>query len=419
LSIFGDAYAGVLGESVRVSTFVPPGSALIDRAEDVSGQNVVARWRRDLRDGAGLLVQTYFDRTDRLGIDFGETRNTFDIDFIHHQPIKRRHDLIWGAGLRTSPSTYTQTVTAADFQPHESTSHLYSAFAQDTIAVVPNTFAVVAGAKFEHNNYTRLEVQPSVRLLWTPSARQTVWGAVTRAVRTPSRVDEDIRVTIFARAVPPLYGILAGNRSIRSERVVSTEAGYRALATSRLYVDVSAFHNQYDNLVNLGRSSAAPMVTDGVPFLGITFPWANGLRGTTNGFEVAPNADLRPGWRLKGAYSYLHLDLANKPGNTDRSVLETYQGGSPHHQVVVDAQLDLGRGWQFDPIYRFVSARTYGGVAAYHTADARIAWRPRSRFELSLVGQNLLQPHHAEWARDPGPTVEIRRSAYAQVAWGR
>jgi iron complex outermembrane receptor protein len=111
--------------------------------------------------------------------------------------------------------------------------------------------------------------------------------------------------------------------------------------------------------------------------------------------------------------------LENKPANTDRSVLNTYQSGSPHLQVVVDAQMDLGRGLQFDPIYRFVSAHTYGGGAAYDTADARIAWRPGSRLELSLVGQNLLQPHHPEWARDPGPTVDIRRSAYAQVAWGR
>ena len=58
-------------------------------------------------------------------------------------------------------------------------------------------------------------------------------------------------------------------------------------------------------------------------------------------------------------------------------------------------------------------------VPAYSTGDARIARRIGRDLELSLVGQNLFQPHHAEYAGDPGGLVGIRRSAYVKLTWTR
>jgi iron complex outermembrane receptor protein len=184
-------------------------------------------------------------------------------------------------------------------------------------------------------------------------------------------------------------------------------------------VDVAAFHTQYDNLVDLGPSAVSTASTDGVSYLAVTFPWTNGIRGTTDGVEVASNVQVLDAWRIQGSYSYLHLDLENKPGNTDLTTLAMLEGGTPHHQVVVHSQFDLPGRWAIDPIYRYVSARTYGSIAAYHTADLRLAWRFTPQLEASVVGQNLLQPHHAEWPRDPGPTVQILRSVYGQLAWRR
>ena len=420
LSVHGDLYDGTLGESVRVATFAPAGSTLLDGPEDVSGQNLVVRWDRDLGDGANLMVQSYFDRTYRLGLDFGETRDTFDLDVVHRRRLRGRQEIIAGAGFRSSPSTFIQTVSAADFQPHALTNTLYSAFAQDTIDLVPKTLAVSVGAKLEHNNYTGIEIQPSIRLLWTPTPQQTLWGAVTRAVRTPSRIDEDIRVAIFLQAKPATYAILSGNPGIQPEQLVSTEAGYRTLLGRKFSLDVTGFYNRHQNLVALGAAlPATTQSTDGLSYAAIPVPWANGIGGTSEGFEVAPSGELTSFWRVSGSYSFLHLNLANRPGNTDRNTLAMYQGATPSHQVVVTSQLDLRRGWHVDPTYRYVSARAFGDVPGYQTADIRVAWRARRMLELSVTGQNLLQAHHPEWARDPGPTVEIRRSIYAQAAWGR
>ena len=47
----------------------------------------------------------------------------------------------------------------------------------------------------------------------------------------------------------------------------------------------------------------------------------------------------------------------------------------------------------------------------------RMAWRPNRRFEISVVGQNLLDNHHLEF---PGADVfntEVDRGAYGRVTW--
>ena len=42
------------------------------------------------------------------------------------------------------------------------------------------------GSKFEHNDFTGFEYQPTARLLFTPTNKQSVWAAVSRAVHTPA-----------------------------------------------------------------------------------------------------------------------------------------------------------------------------------------------------------------------------------------
>jgi iron complex outermembrane receptor protein len=146
-------------------------------------------------------------------------------------------------------------------------------------------------------------------------------------------------------------------------------------------------------------------------------PYGNGVLGKTRGFEVAP--DWKPSRRLqlKASYSYLDLDLRNAPGNTDTAAVARYEGSSPRHQVTVQAQLTLPKGLEVDPTLRHVSALPARSVAAYTTLDLRVGFRFAHAFELSLVGQNLLQPRHAEFGHDPPPTVEMKRAAFARLVW--
>ena len=210
----------------NVSTYSPPAIMAIDRNIALSGGNIMTRWKRELSSTSDFTVQAYFDRTNRRDINFEEVRNTFDVDFVHHMS-GRRYDLNWGAGVRTSPADFTQVVPTVDFIPHQQTYDLFSAFVENQFTVVPERLFFTAGTKLENNSFSGFEVQPSGRLLWTPSKRQTVWAAVTRAVRTPSRVEDGFSFTALLNPTLPLYVRLVGDAKFTPEQLLGYELGYR------------------------------------------------------------------------------------------------------------------------------------------------------------------------------------------------
>ena len=419
LTIQGDIYKSGVGESVGYAVFNPPSEFDALNAVAASGGNLLARWRHELRQGSDIQIQAYYDRTYAVAPHYEETRNTFDIDFIHHLPLPGRQNFIWGLGARLSPSEFVQVVDSLNVTPGKISNNVYSGFVQDEIALVPNKFSLTVGTKLEHNNYTGLEVQPSVRGLWTISPRHAIWAAVTRAVRTPSRLEEDVKLYGFALAAPPIFAEIDGNRGLSAETLLGYEAGYRALVTPKFYVDFAAFHNNYDDLVSLGEQSVTIDPTPAPPHFSVHFPWVNGVKGDTDGFEIAPDWKPTSWFQMKTSYAYLNIDLKLKPGSPDNQAVSLHEGSSPHNQVMVQSRFNLPRGFEFDQTYRYVSALPAQLVSGYSTADLHFAWAATRQMEFSIVGQNLFQPQHTEFGRDPGPLVGIKRSVYAQITWRR
>jgi iron complex outermembrane receptor protein len=420
ITIQGDMYKGGVGETVGFGSFTPPEQIISNQAVAVSGGNLLAQWRHDLREGSDIQVQAYYDRTYALAPHYQETRNTFDVDFIHHLTLGEHHNFIWGVGARLSPSQVVQTVPTLDLIPHDFANNVYSGFVQDEIAIVPNKVSLTVGSKLEHNSFTGFEFQPSVRGLWTITPRQTFWAAVTRAVRTPSRVEEDIRLLDFGIANPLIYLAVDGNPQLSSERLIGYEAGYRTLVTPKIYVDIAVFHNDYNDLINLGAPTVTLDATPTPVHLTIHLPFANGLRGNTDGFEIAPDWKPSRWWQMKATYSYLNLNLETIPGVVDgNGYLGKDEGSSPHNQITLQSRFSLPKGFEFDQTYRYVSALPAFLVGSYSTADTHLAWRATRQMEFSVVGENLFQPHHTEFGGNPGPLVGIKRSVYAQITWRR
>src|SRR5882724_6143255 len=414
----GDLYKGAVGQRQSIAFYSPPSSINVDQAQDVSGGNILGRWRHELGSGSDFQLQAYYDRTYRLGSQVGETRNTFDIDFIHHFNALPRQNIIWGLGARWSPSDVVQTVATLDFLPHHQLDNSYSVFAQDQVEIVRNKLSATIGSKFEHNIYTGWESQPNARLLWTPSAHQSVWAAVTRAVRSPSRLDEDLQLTGLVTATPqPIFIRLAGNREFVSETLLGYELGYRKLVTSRFYVDLSVFHNTYNRLTSFGALNFSVETSPPPLRLIATVPWANGIKGNTDGVEIAPDWKVNSVLEFKLSYSYLNMDLKNRPGHSDPDTIRTDEGSSPRHEINVQSRINLPKGFEFDPTYRYVGALPAQLVKSYSTMDARLGWRFAERFELSFVGQNLFQPSHFEFGGDPGGLLGVKRSVYAKIVW--
>jgi iron complex outermembrane receptor protein len=418
LTLQGDIYNGDAGGRVGIAAYSPPSTTIVEQNAELSGGNLVGRWRRVLGGGSDVELQAYYDRTNRHQANFAEARDTFDIDFLHHLTLPRHQDFLWGLGARLSSGNVTQIVPTIVFIPNHLTDKLYSAFVQDEVPIVGNQLWLTMGAKFLHNIYSGFEVQPSARLLWTPNPRHTVWAAVTRAVRTPSRVEEDDQLSELLAPNPPTFLRIIGDGRFFSEQLVGYEAGYRSLVRPKFYVDIATFYNNYNHLLSIEPGLPFSETSPSPAHLVVPFLIRNGLLGNTSGIEIAP--DWRPTgwWRLEGSYSYLYMDLRRRAGSPDAATARSTEGSSPHHQVAIQSFLNLPKKLEFDQTYRYVSALPAQLVGSYGTADVRLGWRVTRYFGLSLVGQNLLQPHHAEFGGDPGALVGIKRSIYAKITFG-
>jgi iron complex outermembrane receptor protein len=411
LTVQGDLYRGRIGQQISIAQYSPPTQRNVDGTQYASGGNLLGRWRHELSDTSDFQVQAYFDRTYRLGPQLGETRNTFDADLIHHF-VLRRNEIVWGAGARFSPSDIVQTAATVDFQPHHEADNLYSTFVQDQIAVVQNKLWLTLGSKFERNIFTGWEKQPSGRLLWTPTSHQTLWAAVSRAVRSPSRIDENLQLTGLVTPSPPIFLCVCDNRKFLSETLLGYEAGYRRLVTPHIYVDLAVFHNHYNDLTSYGDLSLSIVTSPAPPHILISAPFANGIMGSTNGAEISPDWKATRWMELKATYSYVSLNLEDKSTHAKTSYVSSYEGSSPHNEATAQALVNLPKGFEFDPTYRYVSALPVQLIHAYGAVDARLGWHFAKTFELSLTGQNLLQPRHPELG-----SVLVERSAYAQITW--
>jgi iron complex outermembrane receptor protein len=259
----GDLYGASFHEDVPRTLLVPPYAELPSRHLHASGGNLLGRWTRTFREESSLMLQAYYDRTHRDDPGIGERRDIFDVEFQHALALGARQDLVWGAGYRYTEAHFQDSLFL-DVLEEADRRDLYSLFVQDETKLVENRLHLTLGSKFEVNEYTGLEIQPSARLSWTPHERVAVWGAVSRAVRTPTFNETSVRVNPAAfdpdgpqnPAPTSLISVLP-NADLRAESVIAYEVGCRLRPADPFYVDVASFVNVYDRLA---------MLAPGAPF---------------------------------------------------------------------------------------------------------------------------------------------------------
>lgn len=417
----GDIYDERAGESVVATTYAPPYSQVLDRNALLSGGNILGGWKRTMGEGKDVQIQAFYDRTNRYEPNFADLRDTFDVDFLQRFPIPGRQEISWGLGARSSRGKNPVVVSGLTFTPSPRTDTLFSAFLQDEIGIVDNRLSLSLGSKFIKTNFTDFEPEPSARLLYTPTDTQTLWAAATHAIRTPSDAEENFSLAGFIGIAPngiPYFARFNPNQGFRPEQLNGYELGYRRLVGPNLYLSLSTFYNHYSSLFSEDITGAPFLETNPAPtHILLPAQFGNGLWGETSGGEIAPEWQVTDSWRLRGSYSFLEMHLKKTPNSLDIGSAPGIVGSSPRHQVLVQSSFDLPKAVSLDLLYRYVSALPGQSVRAYSSADISVGWNFTSQFRLSAVGQNLLQPHHAEFGTDPGPLVQIKRSAYAQITW--
>ena len=415
LTLQGDLYSGRLDQTYFLPIPNPPFAQTNQGHLNVNGGNVLGRWSHSFSAGSDLKLQLYYDRTVRDGPVLNEDRDTFDIDLQHHFLLGERQDVVWGAGYRVSSDEIDDTYTVT-FNPDQRAIQLFSFFGQDEITLVPDRLRLTLGSKFEHNEFTGFEYQPSVRSSWTPTDRQTVWASISRSVRTPSRAEEDILLRQLSTVPGVQQVLLQGNREFDSEQMLAYEAGYRWRPRDRISLDVAAFYHDYDHLRSLepGGFQFGP---PGPPVTAV-FTAANKLHGETYGIEFAPSWQVTEGWRLQAAYTFLQMQLHHDAGSGD-TTSERDERRSPHHQFSLRSSMDLLHNVEFDCAFRYVEGLPDFQIPSYAVVDVRLAWRPLKDLELAIVGQNLLDNRHPEFQSLFIPTerTEVQHSVYGKVTW--
>ncbi len=380
----------------------------------VEGGNLLGRWTKVLSPGSEVSVQAYYDRaTFRLptaaslgagpGV-FTDDLSTYDVDLQHRLTRWENHALTWGLGYRSIQDRTTASPSLG-FDPARTRHALYTAFVQDQIRLGP-TRTLTLGSKLEHTHYTGWEVEPTVRLHQDLGGANSVWAAVSRAVRTPSRLDRDVRQPSDG------FPVLRGGADYRSETVVAYEAGLRGGINHRLTGSLSVFYNHYSDL-----RSIAPSAQGGLPLV-----IGNDLQGDSHGLEFSFDLDLVAGWRFHGGYTVLETDLEVRRGGSDinNALNET---ADPRHQFSLGTSVNPSARTEVDLHYRWVDDLEInnGGRAerlpGYGELNARVAFRLSRSLTLSLVGQNLLDAQHLEMAVQNQPRVEIKRSVFVKLAW--
>ena len=409
LTFQGDIYEGRSGVRMRVSSFTAPFSAFVASDADVSGMNLLGRWRRSLSESSDLTLQVYYDRTFRREPRFHEERNTVDFDFQHRFKLTAQQELIWGLGYRYTRGD-TESLPTVVISPQNRGDNLFSAFIQNEIMFLQDRLRLTIGSKFEHNDYSGFEFQPSARLLWKPADQHSVWASISRAVRTPTRVDEDIAVSDAPMPGLPFFARLLGNKDFKPEKILSYELGYRMQPTERFFFDLAAFYNRYSDL--LSADFGAPFFE---PPGQIIFPvlFGNKFKAQVYGIELAADWRWLDWWRWRISYSHARINLTETRGNTDLATEQTTEGSTPRNQVSVTSYVNLPRNLELDGVFRYVDNLPAQGVGRYFNLDLRLGWHPIKNLELSLVGQNLLAGRHAEWS---GGT-KIQRGIYTKATW--
>jgi len=420
VTLQGDYYDGDAGQFQVTPTSTAP---FVERGPDdqvLAGGNVLMSWTRELHEESDWRLQFYYDRTERTieGINFREDRDTVDVDFQHRYRWAQRHKLIWGAAYRNSRDQIRNADFQIQFHPSSRADDLFSIFVQDEMTLVEDLLFGTVGSKFSWNDYTGFEGQPTARLLYTPTKRQTIWGSVSRAVRIPSRSDDDVRLVLLPSDTPifPTFPIVFGDRSIDSEKLVAWEAGMRSAPTEHTYWDLAAFYNRYHDLASL--RAGAPGFDPDAGALALPLTFFNGLNATGYGFEMAYTWEANPMWTLRGDYSFLRLDLDADAGVFGSGT--SAEGESPRNQFTIHSSWDLGCNCEFDLIGRYVDVLPAIDIPSYYEMDARLAWRSNWGCEFALVGRNLLDGSHPEFASDTltgAVATEVPRELYGSMTW--
>jgi len=415
LTLQGDVYSGDLNENLTTATFLPPYSSTFNNTLQTSGGNILSRWNRKFSETSDMKLQLYFYQATRDDELFREDLGRFDADFQHRFAFGRQQDIVWGLrynfddhNLRDSSSLF--------FDPERRRLNLFSGFIQDEIKIIENELHLIIGTKVEHNHYTDFEIQPSGRLFWKPHEDHTLWASISRAVKTPNRINRDTRVNIAIFPLGPVLTNFVGlsNRGFDSEELIAYEFGYRSSLTDQLFIDIATFYTEYHDLLDFEAGNPF-FEFNPPPRLVIPFEQENEMHGHTYGIEMMLNWQVVNRCKLIFGYTWLKVNLSS---HLSRGTVDSVERRSPENQFQIRSYIDLPWNMELDSALYYVDHIGAWDIPSYVRFDTRLGWQVKKNLDISFVFQNLFDNHHPEYDnRQQIANTEVERSGYVKMTW--
>jgi iron complex outermembrane receptor protein len=397
VTVLGDLY----GQRYAQSSWLLGSGGRVDQLlsrDRPWGGSLLGRWSRAKSADQETTMQFWADHSTQSGALYDVRMSSADGEIQHRRMLTENNELHVGGGYRRT----ADSIASATFRfrrPRRSDG-LWNGVIRDEQQCFGQKLTLSAGVRGEHNAYTGFEVQPSVRLLFTPTRQQGWWVAWSRAVRTPSRAEHDTDTLPIGYANAGGYPVLLqarGNTGFVSERVRTTELGFRYNRRQRWSADVALFRTRYTRLNSVEKGELR-IQTEPVFDIRQDVVFSNGREGVSWGGEASLGWDVAGWWRVHGSYSYLKVHIDHAPGYV--GIEGPAYGQDPGRQVKLRSLWSLGRRLQLDTSVYAVDRVRQRQLPGYARVDVRLGWRPTRTQEWSVVGQDLFNNGRLEWQPD-------------------
>lgn len=360
---------------------------------DSSDYNVVFNWERQLGADSSVSAAAVYDVLRRDDDIFEDDEKIFDLDVQYHL-THDIHQLAMGTGYRNfdsrvkvaTPGSCGFTTPCFGVDPESRSDNTWSAFIQDRMRVSP-TVELTIGTKYEHNDYSGSEFQPSVRAAWTPDEQTTWWGAITRAVRVPDRIGTDGLLDFGGGFIMPI-----GNKDQEAYYAYVYELGYRKQLSQTLVADLTAFFSDYRNTM---QGSDAGV---------------DDIYGFEGYLKYQPLERLR----MELGYAY-HAGRQHWEGDIEPLT------DLPRHSVYSRVAWNPVNTVELDALVNYVdeleSLTVTKDIPAYTRVDLRCGWRPAPQWDISLLLTNLLDDLHPEARDSQRVNTGVERGAMLKVTY--
>jgi len=414
ITLQGDLYNEDDDQTVGVTSLTPPSSSFVDDTVENDGSNILLRWTRQLDSNSEWRLLAYIDKTHRKDNSLDAEIDTYDIDFQHRLPVGNSHEVTWGLGYRYIKDKLKNSFTVA-FTPENREQKIVSAFIQGKFNVNEN-ISLTLGSKYEHNDYSGDEFQPSARVLWNLVKNHNLWAAISRAVRSPSRAHNDLRLNVSASPgmFPTLVSIL-GNEDFDSEDLTSIEFGYRGQPTDNITLDIATFYNRYNNLLSNEPNPFSFEINPAPLHALISTTNGNAINAESYGIEISSSWQASSDWRIHAAYSWLNLDASTDSSSTDTTSAQRLEDSVSQNQLQLRSQHTISSDIEFDTNIYYTSRLKEQNIPAYTRVDLRLGWLFNKNIDIDVIAQNIFDDRHPEFTALDISNSEIPRNLGARI----